>query len=274
MRIWHQSFTDLTRVPDYRDTLRRHAAAVLEPDVEVTVHGLRPGTYPDGVAPIHAIRYRWVEFLNEAQVCEAAMAAERAGYDAFALGCFHDPGLRQARSLVSIPCAGLSESCLLTACSLAAKVSLVTITARQARQHAEMVDHYGLAARVASIRPLEPEVDEFMMQATPAAQAAIVAAFEASARASAADGAELVIPGEGVLNEFLYARGIRQVDDVPVMDALGVLFRHTAYLAGLQQRLGQGVSRRHSYARPPAELVGHARRFLPRAPMAEDEFSG
>ena len=77
-----------------------------------------------------------------------------------------------------------------------------------------------------------------------------------------------------VHNECRWARLTWSIDDVPVMDALGVLFRHTAYLAGLQQRLGQGVSRRHSYARPPAELVGHARRFLPRAPMAEDEFSG
>ena len=40
MRIWHQSFSDLDRVPLYRTTLARHATAVMPPGEEIVLHGL------------------------------------------------------------------------------------------------------------------------------------------------------------------------------------------------------------------------------------------
>jgi len=113
MRIWHQSFTDLDMVPLYSRTLEGHAAQVSDPGATVVVHGLRRGTYGKDFVPIDAIRHRYLEMLNETQIVEAALAAERAGYDAFALGCFYDPGMRAARSLVEIPVVGLSETCML-----------------------------------------------------------------------------------------------------------------------------------------------------------------
>ena len=58
MRIWHQSFTDLTVMPLYRKTLTEHAAQVMGSDASVMIHGLRPGTYAAGCAPIDAIKHR------------------------------------------------------------------------------------------------------------------------------------------------------------------------------------------------------------------------
>jgi Asp/Glu/hydantoin racemase len=154
MRIWHQSFSDLDRVPVYRTTLARHAAQVVE------LHGLRPGTYGQEYAPIHAIRHRYLEYLNEAQICEAALTAERIGYDAFALGCFYDPALRAARSLVDIPCVGLSETCMLVACSLGQRFGLVSLEDSQRAQHEELARAYGLrdrrGGRAADDRCLRP----------------------------------------------------------------------------------------------------------------------
>src|SRR3990167_3293472 len=116
MRIWHQSFTDLTMVPLYRRTLVEHASRAVDAGTEVVVHGLRPGTYGRDFVPIDAIRHRYLESLNELQVCEAVLTAEREGYNAVALGCFFDPALRQARSLVDIPVVSLLETCMLLAC--------------------------------------------------------------------------------------------------------------------------------------------------------------
>jgi allantoin racemase len=115
MRLWHQSFTDLDAFPLYRDTLAAHAAQVMQGRVEVVVHGLRPGTYPAGVAPMDMNSNGAMRMLGEHQVCEAALAAQAAGYNAFALGCFFDPALHAARSLVDIPVLSLTESCMLTA---------------------------------------------------------------------------------------------------------------------------------------------------------------
>ena len=75
MRIWHQSFTDLTVMPLYRKTLTEHAAAVMGNDASVSVHGLRPGTYAKGCAPIDAIKYRYVASVLELQICDAALVA-------------------------------------------------------------------------------------------------------------------------------------------------------------------------------------------------------
>ena len=88
MRIWHQSFTDLDMVPLYRRTLVEHAAKVMDAGDSVTVHGLKPGTYGKDFVPIDAIRHRYLESLNEQQIVEAVLTAEREGYDAVALACF------------------------------------------------------------------------------------------------------------------------------------------------------------------------------------------
>ncbi|NOG72753.1 hypothetical protein [Roseicella sp. DB1501] len=97
--------------------------------------------------------------LSEQAGGEAALAAERGGYDAFALGCFYDPTLWAARSLVDIPRVDLSKSCMLLAM-----------------------------------------------------------------------GAEVLIPGDGFLTEFVRRHGLRSVDGAPVMDAPGLLFHYATVL--------------------------------------------
>ena len=46
MRIWHQSFTVLEDLPDYRQAMEAHIRKVLRPDTAFTMHGVLPGTYP------------------------------------------------------------------------------------------------------------------------------------------------------------------------------------------------------------------------------------
>ena len=145
MRVWHQSILDLNMTPIYRKSLEKHAS-MLAPGTTVVVHGLRPGTYGRDFVPIHAIRHRYLEFLNEIQICEAALAAEREGYDAVAIGCFYDPAIRQARSLVRIPVVGLSETCMLVACSLGYKFALIALNRDQQAQHAELAQPMGRAS--------------------------------------------------------------------------------------------------------------------------------
>lgn len=274
MRIWHQSFSDLDRAPVYRATLREHAARVVDTGTAVTLHGLRPGTYGPDLAPIDAIRYRYVEFLNEAQVCEAVLAAERAGYDAFALGCFFDPALRQARSLVDIPVVGLSESCMLLACSLGKSFGLVALNRDQRVRHEELAVEYGLERRLAGATAMEPPIDEYMLEADDAATAPIAVGFERACRRLLDAGAEVIIPGDGFLNEFVWRRRITEVDGAPVLDALGALFRYAAFMAGARIRLGLRVSRRGHYARPPATMLEHARAQAGVATLGEEAFSG
>ena len=273
MRIWHQSFSDLDLVPVYRATLQRHAAEVMPPGESVTLHGLRPGTYERDFAPIHAIRHRCLEMLNEQQVVEAALAAERAGYDAFALGCFYDPALRACRSLVDIPCVGLSETCMLVACSLGHRFGLVSLEESQRAQHEELARAYGLRERLAGVLPMRPPIDEYMLEVDGTAARPLLEAFAVACERLVAMGAEVLIPGDGFLNEFVWRHGVRRLHGAPVMDSLGTLFRHAAFMAGARTALGLEVSRVRRYAKPPPGMLAQARAASGLRPMEESDFS-
>jgi len=274
MRIWHQSFTDLTVMPLYRKTIAEHAASVMGQDAKVSVHGLRPGTYTEGCAPIDAIKYRYVATVHELQVCDAALVAEREGFDAFALGCFFDPGLRAARSLVDIPVVGLGETCALVACSLARKFGLVTLCEDQSADYTDLMLSYGLERRFAGAVALDPPIDEFALEADEKTARAIEERFDLACAAVVGRGAEIIVPADGVLNEFLVRRRrLTARVGVPVMDSLGTLFQHAAFLARLARTTGTRVSRHQFYARPSEALVGHVRRFS-RQPELKSDFSG
>ena len=274
MRIWHQSFTDLTVMPLYRKTIAEHASKVMGNDAAVSVHGLRPGTYAEGCAPIDAIKYRYVASINELQVCDAALVAEREGFDAVALGCFFDPGLRAARSLVNIPVVGLGETCALVACSLARKFGLVTLCEEQSADYTDLMQAYGLERRYAGAVSVDPPIDEFALEADEETARAIEKRFDRACALAVERGAEIIIPADGVLNEFLVRRGrLTARGDVPVMDSLGVLFQHAAFLVRLARTTAAGVSRHQFYARPSQALVEHVRRFSRQQALAND-FSG
>jgi Asp/Glu/hydantoin racemase len=270
MRIWHQSILDLDMAPVYRKSLEQHAALLGDSGVSVTVHGLKPGTYGRDFVPIDAIRHCYLEFLNQIQICEAALTAEREGYDAVAIGCFYDPALRQARSLVKIPVVGLSETCMLVACSFGHKFALVALNSDQQAQHAELAQAYGLEDRLAAVVAMDPPIDEYVLEREQSSLRPVIEGFERACRRAHEAGAEVIIPGDGVLNEFVWRQGIRRVADAPVMDALGVLFRYAEFMV----RVGLEVSRIQHYARPSGAMLEHARSFAGMTTIGENEFSG
>lgn len=272
MRIWHQSFTDLERFPRYAATLQHHADATLGSG-EVVVHGLMPGTYPDGVAPMDANRFPYVKALNELQLCEAALTAEAAGYDAFALACFFDPGLRLVRSIVDIPVLGLAETCMLAACSVGSTFATISLSPFQRTLTEELVVEYGLRDRFSGSFEMSPKISLFDLEKEDAV-AGITARFHEACRQALDRGAEVIVPGDGVLNEFVVRHGLLEVEGATVMDALGVLFERTAAAVRTRISTGLGVSRRGRFARPPEDILEHARRVARRVPVAEGAFSG
>ena len=273
MKIWHQSFTDLTTMPLYAKTIDAHARRIMGPDTTVVPHGLRPGTYANGVAPIDAIRYRYLEALNEQQVCEAVLTAEREGYDAVAIGCFFDPALRSLRSLVDIPVVSLAESCMLTACSIGRAFGLVTLCVDEVDNLRDLAGLYGLSGRLSSVVGLTPGIDEHDLEASQEETGPILQNALQACRQVIDGGADVIIPGDGVLNEFLVRHGVTEVDGVPVLDSLGVLFHHAQMLARLRRSTGLTASRRQYYAKPPREMLTVARAFAGAKDMVSGDFS-
>ncbi len=274
LRIWHQSFTDLDEFPLYGETLQSHANAVLGPDVSVVVHGLRPATYPPATAPMDVNSKAGLRLFNAQQVCEAAVAAQAAGYDAFALGCFFDPAMHEARALVDIPVVSLTETCMLTACSLGRKFAVISLTDFQKMLTEDLVSQYGLSSRLAGVVAMTPAVKLYELEGSGAVIDSIKQRFAASCQEALRLGAEVIIPGDGVLNEFLVRHKMLSVDGAVIMDALGTLFHHAAFFARGRAAGCFDVSRRLLYAKPTDAMFDHVRRSTGAFNGGEEQFSG
>lgn len=260
IRIWHQSFTDLTQLPGYADMLAEHARRVCRADTVVDLHGLLPGTYPSGMAPIDMSRYRWAERLGSLQLVENAMRAEREGYDAVAISCFLDPGLEEARSVVDIPVVSSCETSLLVSAAAGRAFGLLTIDEAMAVVLRDLVRRYGFAERVTTVEALAPPVTEFELDAAFAGSPAFVRRFSEQAQRLIAAGCDVIIPAEGVVNTVLVRNKVQDIEGVPVLDSYGALLAFAEMLVQLRRTSGLPIGRRGSYARPPEPIIRHLRK--------------
>ena len=105
-RIWYQSFVHPVEQAPYMERLQALLDRVASPGVRFEVHGLDP--------PANSF-HPLTEFRCAAQIIRHALEAEKAGYDAFVIGHFQEPGLLEIRSSVDIPVISLGEANLLDA---------------------------------------------------------------------------------------------------------------------------------------------------------------
>lgn len=257
LRIWHQSYTDLATLPRYASRLATHAQAVLGVHVQLDVNGLPPGTPPA------ATRNAYLERFGDLEICRGVMAAERDRYDAVVLGCFYDPALREARSMVDIPVLGMAETSALVACAYGRRFGLVALSTDEAVAAADLVCGYGLGERLAASVALEGEISEpEIEQLAPSEAASLIETFEGACARCVELGAEVVVPAEGVLNEFLVHEGFRSSPQLPVLDAFGVLWKQAECFVEMHRMLNLGVSRARFYRKPDGVGELSLQRFL------------
>lgn len=256
MKIWHQSFTTLARVPKYVESLKAHVRQVVRPDTEVEIHGSHAGTHghkpSDG--PSTDVGYAYFQSLHMHQFAYAAILAEERGFDAYAIATLPEPGLREIRSLVSIPVVGYGESAMLTACQLGLKFGVLLFIQEMIPQIETNVRMHGLQERFAGIRYVGFTSHDVLPNAS--LSQATLDTFYASARQLIADGADVIIPGEAPLSILLKQAGINRVDDVPIIDGISTTLKSAEIMVDLKRQLGITRSTRGYYqAVPPRERV-------------------
>ena len=88
----------------------------------------------------------------------------------------------------------------------------------------------------------------------------LIERFTEAARRAIELGAEVLIPGAGPLNLLLADKNVTRIDDVPVLDSLGIGLKFCEMRVDLYRQSGLKPCRRGLYfARPPRELVDHMR---------------
>lgn len=261
MRIWHQSMTELDKLGAYRIALEEHARAVTSPGTEVVVQGIPSGAYGE-IAPSDLLLSPYPYHLLLNQVIEFAYQAERQGYDAFVLGSFSEPYLREIRSILDIPVVSIAESSFLVGCSIGKYLGLISNSPDIARIVKGLVEKHHLQDRVSGVHAIDPPLNEPALAAAFMNPAAFLADFRRIAERVIEDGADAIIPAEGVLNELLVANGVQRIGEAAVLDSIGVTWNYAEMMVNLRRRTGLTVGRRWEYARPGPAVIEHVRRWV------------
>src|SRR5215469_17312685 len=120
MRLFYQSLgvTRRSTSGPYAQKLAETLSTAAAPGTTVEVHGLGPG---EAIAD----QYRYLEYLDTAEILDNGLRAEREGYDAFLIGNIFEPGLHALRELLNIPVLGLCEASVHLACLMGLRFSVV-----------------------------------------------------------------------------------------------------------------------------------------------------
>ncbi len=244
MKIWYQSVASLGKNPvwaDYEKAVAEHIAAVKGPDVQVDVKGV------DIMVP-HATEYSDLEYANIYQIRKNALRAEEEGYDAFLLGCFTDPGYEILRSSLNIPVIFSGEASMHLACWVGKQFAVLARTERTARRIFRNVKEYGLEERGILSTFLDASLE--MLAQSFRDPNPVLDLFFKKCDELILRGAEVVIPGCGILNVLLAWNKVSKYKDAVILDTLGCSLKVAEAMVELRRRTGLEVSRIGDYRSP------------------------
>jgi allantoin racemase len=255
MKIWYQSGVDFDHHPGYRAALTRRFAEIASPGTAVSLKGTSPRfshgllTY-DCVSSPYAYQRTYVPMY-----LSAVEEAERIGYDAFVIATFSEPVLREMRSLATIPVVSASECSLLTACTVAPKVGLVTLS-RLAQGYIEKsIATHHLEARVSGVHVVDEAMTEGELDKNFDRPGPYLERFKNAAREAIAAGAHAIIPAEGLVAAMIAVNHLHAVDQVPIIDSIAAAILFAEFAVAMKARAGLEPSRRFFYARPSAAAL-------------------
>jgi len=257
VRLFYQSLgvTRRSTAGDYATRLKAILDRAASPGTTVELRGLSEGR-------AIADQYRYLEYLDTAEILDNGLAAERGGCDAFLIGNIFEPGLQALRELLNIPVLGLCESSVMLACLMGASFSVVNVNPKFERRVAENIASYGLSGRLVSIDRMQVERPAVFDRAfaDEGVRADVIEQFAKAAKSGLAKGAEVIIPAGGIVMTLLAEAGLHEVDRAPVVNGLIALVKIGELAAGLRQLTGHFTSKRLTYAPPTGALLDDIRR--------------
>lgn len=255
MKIWHQSSVDLDNYPLYRQSMQRHYDAVLPEGTRMQFTGVPVSTWA-GLSPSDFIASPYLYQKSLAAIMTAnCYRAENEGFDAFVIGSYTAPFLRECRSLVDIPVISMPEAAILTGCSMAQKIGLVTLNDENLWFLTMMVSSNKLEGRIAGIEVAAPALNEREMETVFSDPADYVTRFRRAAERLIDRGADLIVPAEGLVAEVVWQAGLTEIEGVSVMDGVGVPLAYAEFLARMHRRTGLHAGRRWHYVKPSPEAL-------------------
>ncbi len=241
MKLWYQSTVNLAETTGYRDALRRHFAKVKAPGTDVELHGRGPSEHGLRMNDIVGSPIAYHRLAAPVYV-DNLYAAQQSAFDAFIIGSFSEPLVPELRSLATIPLVTMPEASMLIACMLAPSFALVTLNRVSVPYVAKSVKLHQLGQRVSGIYVVDERMDEEELDTQFGSPSAYLERFDAVCRRAISEGAQAIVPAEGMLAVMVAENGIVEIGGAPVVDTIGgpVVFAEMAVrLRGLGLRHSQ-----------------------------------
>ncbi|MFC1579779.1 aspartate/glutamate racemase family protein [Thermodesulfobacteriota bacterium] len=210
--------------------------------------------------------YPYIEMLNNLEILNRLIKGKKKGYDAAIIGCYCDPGLREARGLLDIPVVGLSEAAMMFAQTIGGRFACVTVWESYVPMMERNLRLYGFENRAISNRPIRYFNLEWpkLLDAFKGDGKGLIQDFESIALSCVEDGADVVIVGCAYLGPALTLSGYTHVgrSKVPVIDCTSTGVAMAEAMAGLHQRMGMTPSRSKTspYPSPPPKKLSAIRK--------------
>lgn len=193
------------------------------------------------------LEYEFYEHLAVHNIIRKTVIAEKEGFDAVVIGCFYDPGLREAREVVNIPVVGVCEASLHVASMISAgKYSVLVGRRKWIPKMADNASNYGFDSKIASWRVLNLTVPEMKD-----ADKTLNAIIRESRSAKEVDMAESVVLGcTGMAG---LAKKASDEIGIPILDPVLMGVRMAEFRGTLWKKYGISHSKIGGYEAPPKE---------------------
>ena len=242
-KILIQSSTNVKENPAYLEGIKDHAKKILSPGFTIEIDGVDT----EYNSKAHFMSY---EFLNNRSILKNIIEAEESDYDAVAFHCFLDPVLDEARELVNIPVIGMAETSMLTSLMYGKKFAIVTYNPQLAKKtFGNLIQKYGLCNQAIETQFFEVGIEDLenaFYDPKP-----ILDKFIKACEKAVANGAEVILPGCGLLNIICIQNNITQETvGATIMDVTGMVLKMAESQITLKEVSGTSLSRTGYYEKP------------------------
>lgn len=191
---------------------------------------------------------------NAIGMVQNAYRAEKGGYDGFLIGCATDPGLREARALLSIPVLAPTESAAHLASMVGNKFSIMAFRPGSRGIFESQIHGYGLRDKLVSVRChqafIEQSSFELIFGGDEGQQKFVELVTDEMRRAVREDGAEALIVACTIGITVLAMHGVHQVDGAPVIDSVAAQIKMAETFVDLRKVYRTGVCKASIYSPP------------------------
>jgi allantoin racemase len=229
-------------VSELVDSWKGYLAQFKGPETELEVTSLTEG-------PRHLEYYSYGSLVVP-KILKIIKEAEKENFDAAIIGCFYDPGLREAREIAEkLVVTAPAEASMHIAVTLGQRFSIIVGRTKWIPLMRENVIKYGFQDHLASFQAIGMGVLDLQMDLEETKRRIVQAAEKAIEQ----DGAEVIILG--CTHQFGFYQELQDALGVPVIDVALAALNYAEFLVDLRNQHGWYFNKKNEYLSPSQEEI-------------------